>query len=478
MGTISISSPMIKASSPLSIKLKELQEVEDSIQSLRSQLLLAENRRDQLHAEVALHRKDRATINSLPPELLCAIFSLTGEEQAKRNARLRLVSRGWNSLVDNTPSLWSRINIVWGRDLKRLTNAWHYASFCLEKSQDCLLDIAVDLFRLPSYPVYLANLLNQHFAPLNLDPYCTRDNNEEYMSEDLEDIHVHQSFYNSLLQNTLLILTGKEMKRNLRWRTLRLRLPSHIAEENVREIVNEVSRYSRDLVELEISMAYGGLFNDNREIRLSIPYMPALKRFKTNREVTFENHSVTTGMLETMELTNSDTSLSLLWGGESSFSALKNLVITIWVERKRRVLNQVIDLPVLESLKASTDSPIKVLQAIKAPRLSELYLDGAPLIEITSTHIGPTPVFSTLKKLTFYVRFYTEIPTTVTGFEAMFRELLLQTPKLAYVTILCHQAIREITSERASKVVEEMRAGGKLLAPLKKISVIRQAGVF
>ncbi|KAG8906820.1 hypothetical protein FRC01_007890, partial [Tulasnella sp. 417] len=93
-------------------------------------------------ASVSRKRNSFAPINALPLELLVTIFKITvGDEESRRwsiHERLLLVCHDWNHVVNNTPSLWTRIR-------KTIVSPNAKVIHALQKYQDSPLEIECDL---------------------------------------------------------------------------------------------------------------------------------------------------------------------------------------------------------------------------------------------------------------------------------------------------------------------------------------------
>jgi len=136
-------------------------------------------------------------IHRLPEELLVYVFKIIIEYNLLGIGRLLFVSQYWYSVIQNTPSLWSRIRIA-PRISNDVIKYTQYAMVALVNSVDSLLDITIDL-RL--YTNYLDERGDKVLR--------------EFLSEP-DEVGFGKIFQ---------ILVGNDGSSMARWRSLRVRIP-------------------------------------------------------------------------------------------------------------------------------------------------------------------------------------------------------------------------------------------------------------
>lgn len=133
----------------------EINQVDDDINFVEAILTKLKSRRTEIRTRVDAWKSIQAPIRRLPPEILAEIFSLchplggiVSEPYRTGTTRLQHIRQAcfwWQQVVDTTPSLWTNIQLDFGRhrgNLESLLN--HY----VQRSANCLLGL--DLLGAPS----------------------------------------------------------------------------------------------------------------------------------------------------------------------------------------------------------------------------------------------------------------------------------------------------------------------------------------
>ncbi|KAH6911553.1 hypothetical protein BKA70DRAFT_1145999 [Coprinopsis sp. MPI-PUGE-AT-0042] len=118
---------------------------------------------------------DVDVVNRLPPELLFAIFdevcNSEWQEQSKAMQRDRFpsiqfalghVCRRWYTLIQSTPSLWSKYSLTLSGDTKRTYVP--FLQYCLPRSKACPLSIRIQQNRSHKFNVYHHDAYSKTFA--------------------------------------------------------------------------------------------------------------------------------------------------------------------------------------------------------------------------------------------------------------------------------------------------------------------------
>lgn len=112
-----------------------------------------------------------SAIQTVPPEILSLIFTYFVEYQPTHIRRLLLVCRQWYSVIMNTPSLWTRIQIIADSTIDRnqLLSRSTYVRTCIERSRELLLDIVIDYGECRGIEDYYLDLIRDEVRELIKD---------------------------------------------------------------------------------------------------------------------------------------------------------------------------------------------------------------------------------------------------------------------------------------------------------------------
>jgi F-box-like len=118
---------------------------EERIAQLEQQLLLEREQRDSLLAQLQPQRNPY-TDTSFPNEIILKIFEAVVAVDSPTMRRILLVSRKWNQMAMNQPSLWARLSfqVPETMAINYLMESTSYTKQALLRSGDLLLDISID----------------------------------------------------------------------------------------------------------------------------------------------------------------------------------------------------------------------------------------------------------------------------------------------------------------------------------------------
>lgn len=118
--------------------------VREAIGSLESQLSLLREEERTLNDEVIINCSRTSPIGGVPFELLCNIFELVIHQSPTRIRTLLLVCSHWNSIIMQTPHLWTRVAIC-GPFYPSISNDFiTYYNCAVERSRNMPMDVVFD----------------------------------------------------------------------------------------------------------------------------------------------------------------------------------------------------------------------------------------------------------------------------------------------------------------------------------------------
>lgn len=412
-------------------KLQQLQVVEESLINLRLQLRATETLRSGILKDIAFHKWSRTKFSRVPREILIMVFLFIPEDQRMRNHRLMLVCKLWRSLVEGTPQLWSRILVKWNGNLDSLGKSWEYIKICHAKSIGISLDTTVDFSQLQAYNKYITALEKRHFSSFNTDPYSLVDREEVYDRGARPKDHTRYLRYESLLENTIHIVHGKNTKYSPMWNSFRVVLPHHWEARDLTLFLN-IPRMSESLTKLELIFFLDGFHYDYRGEPVMLPSFRALQIFKSNQNCRIPINSPIVKTLKELTLGNSSATLYFLSNAGPEYSSLEYLSIFTNSYGEPLGLERTVYLPILSTLQVYGNPIGDLLSCFQVPRLCTLYLDT-----YTPHKCPQAPMFSTIKEIIFNVMDWDGHLTVSEPFFPAFRSLLIGSPKLVSTTIYC-----------------------------------------
>ena len=469
---------MEQASNPPSLadKLRQLQEVEDTIDSLRSQLLVAETLREEIKRDVASCKSSSTKFSTIPPELLCLIFSLVDEEQHMCNAKLALVCKAWRNLVVGTPQFWTHVVLKWAGDVPRVIACWDYIRTCVERSAGTPMDIILDFEALPHFDTYVSHLEWRHFEHLDLDPFSlVKGSQGTYLPGVAQTTNFNSLRYYAMVENSIRML--KRDNPVTKWRSLRLTIPANLRFDFFGTL-SAVPGISEDIKELEYTVGGYNHRYDERKMPMIIPPLRKLQLFSCNQYITLQNESTIGRTLTSLTLGHHRSSQLFLSNAGSRFKALKYLSIYVQShvmdDWEPLHIEQTIHLPSLTVLGLEGDGHKATIPYLDVPRLSTLHLG-----HFTLQHCSDVLVFPEVKELML------DVPGGYTGLElggrdGVFQLLVGRMPLLVCITVRCETVYDSFKAarRRTSEAFDDMQTKGMTLHPSLKVFVTERDGAL
>jgi F-box-like len=201
------------------IKVKaEVAELEEELASFR----IEDRGRNILLPRAMDTSKILPPIDRLPVEILCLTFERYLISRHPSIRILLLVCKRWNQIISTTPRLWARIEVGDAFELfdfYDLKSRLPYISACIERSGDALLDVELDMRRLPTREGYIK-------AEMERVALSLLEDDEIDAALDI----INEQSYTAIspfpqLDAAIQLLIGQDCSSLKRWRTLRIQFP-------------------------------------------------------------------------------------------------------------------------------------------------------------------------------------------------------------------------------------------------------------
>jgi hypothetical protein len=328
-----------------------LTKLEIYISELEEDLQKARKQRAKLRIQMAVFQATEYNpFNQLPDKVLRHIFSYDISDNHIAIGRLLLVCKRWKRTILDDYRLWSRIQIsiphldsYWGRTL--------YATACMARSRDSLLDVEIDFSR----PISDRQGMKQDivaYVKRNVPPI--RHGVVDQWAKELDCPFIPDSCINYQRQAVSLVdhLVGSTGENIRRWRSLSLRLPQDDAEFCA-DVWISLSRRTPNLLKLSLECCRNTLDRLEDKSSRGLPDLTALQDLTLHGGMTISQFGV--------------------WNNVVTYLDLE-------VDNSTHVMSQVVYFPRLRTLRlhglACADAGMSLDHIIYLPHLTHLLLSG------------------------------------------------------------------------------------------------------
>lgn len=440
-------------------KQEYLTKLEIYISELEEDLHKARKQRAKLQVQLALFQATEYNyFNSLPDKILHHIFSYSIHDDHISIGRLLFVCKRWKRMILDDYHLWSRIQI----SIPHLSDAYWartlYATACMERSQDLLLDVEINF----SQPIsdregMKRDIIDQVKRSVPSEFY----GNVDRWGELLECPFIPESRMTYHHQAVSLVdhLVGSTGENIRRWKTLRLSLPQDDAEFCA-DVWISLYRSTPNLLKLSLDCCREMSARLEDKTSRGLPDLTALQHFTLHGGMTISQFGVWKNSVSYLdiEVDNSTHAMSEI----AYFPQLHTLRLHgLSCADAGISLDHIIPLPHLKKLSLSGHYDSLADLNLDFPRLEDLYIrtDHIPVSE--PPHVKPIRLHWTTKSSTNTI-------WSDASLQRAFRSLLrpFETIQSVTVPLISKQSVRSAAAD--------MRRKGVLPLALTKVTVAEE----